>query len=674
MEAESERLLVCIGPSPTSAKVIRTAAGIAASLRVPWTAASVETGRTRALSDGARATLLENIALAERSGADTVTLSGDDVADEIISYSRSHNVTRVVIGKSRERGWERWWRGTIVDRLLRKSGNIDIYVVRGAAETNPAPLLSGPRRLHWRGYLVALAAVVVAALVAWALQKAGLSEANRSVVFIPAVIAAAMLGGLGPGIVAAVLSVLSFDFFFVPPYHTLVVEDAQYVITLLVLAAVALLVGTLAARLRRQVETARKRERRLEVLYRLSRALSGASGVEALAQAAERELSSIFLSSVAIYLPGPDGALRLVSATPEGGTDGGSTRVRAGTPPGLAGSVWETPAAASWVLERGAVAGAGTGSFPQVRALYVPMVTAQGAMGVLAVEPLGDEILASPGNRQLLETAATHIATAIERDLFGERTQAAALVAETERMRSSLLSSVSHDLRTPLAVISGTTSTLLQLGEKAEPATRLEMLGEVYEESDRLARLVENLLAMTRLDSGQMVIDKQWFPLEDVIGSAIGRVKKEGGGRLITKYLPPDLPLVPLDGVMIEQVLFNLLDNALKYSPSEAPVDIRVSTAADEVTIEVADRGPGLARGESEKVFDKLYRGTAASGRARGAGLGLAIAQAIVQVHGGRIWAAGRPDGGAVFAFTLPLAPPPEDIEACEDLGTEEDA
>jgi len=232
---------------------------------------------------------------------------------------------------------------------------------------------------------------------------------------------------------------------------------------------------------------------------------------------------------------------------------------------------------------------------------------------------------------------------------------------------------VSHDLRTPLAVIAGTTSTLLELGEGADAVTRQALLTEVYEESNRLTRLVENLLAMTRLDSGQMVIDKQWFPLEDVMGSALRRLRKDGTGRVISKELSPDLPLVPLDGVMIEQVLFNLVDNALKYSPPDAPVDIRVSATEAEVIVEVADRGPGLAKGETQAVFDKLYRGSASVGQVRGAGLGLAIAQAIVQVHGGRIWAANRPGGGAVFAFALPLQPAPADLAVCDESGMEEE-
>lgn len=288
-------------------------------------------------------------------------------------------------------------------------------------------------------------------------------------------------------------------------------------------------------------------------------------------------------------------------------------------------------------------------------------------MGVIAVEPRGEAPL-SPENRQLLETVATQVGIAMERDQLAEQRRCALVDAETERMRNSLLSSVSHDLRTPLAVIAGTTSTLLEMGNSADNATREALLTGVYDESNRLARLVENLLSMTRLDSGTVLVDKEWFPLEDVIGSALGRLRRDIGTRTISKHISPGIPLVPLDGVMIEQVLFNLIDNALKYSPPDTPIDISADVDLESVVIRVADRGPGLAEGEVEQVFDKLYRGTAAKLSGRGAGLGLAIARAIVDAHGGRIWAMNRPDGGSVFSFSLPLEPVPSNLEVASEL------
>jgi two-component system sensor histidine kinase KdpD len=588
---------------------------------------------------------MRNIALAERLGAETVSLSGSAVADEILEYARSHGVTRIVIGKSGEARWRLLLRRSIVDKLLRSSGDIDIHIVQGVAAPDTTSTQVRIARGSRRHYAGALGAVIVACLVALVMQEFGLSEANKAVVFMPAVVAAAMWWGLGPGVAAAVASVVAFDFFFVRPYFTLAVQDIEYVVTLLVLAAVALLVGTLGARLRRQVRTSRTRERRLEVLSRLGRGLSGASGIESLTRVAETELAGIFGGPISVYLVGSDGKLA-PTAQPV------SDERRAD----------KHLAAAAWAFDHGEMVGPGTEVLSDSGLLHVPMTTTHGTIGVLSVGMAPGSGGLSPGGRQLLETAATQMGSAIEREMLADRSRRASLEAEREGMRSALLSSVSHDLRTPLAVIAGTTSTLLELGSGADPDIRTALLREVHDESDRLTRLVENLLAMTRFDSGVIEVDKQWFPVEDVIGSALGRLRGDGAGRVIEKHIPDDLPVVPLDGVMIEQVLFNLVDNAMKYSDPGSPIDISVSCGDDFLSIEVADRGAGLAENETVTVFDKLYRGSASVGSARGAGLGLAIAKAIIRTHGGEIWAGNRDGGGATFTFTLPLGTPPDDM------------
>jgi two-component system sensor histidine kinase KdpD len=622
---------------------------MAASISARWIAASVETNRTRRLGEAQRNTLMQNIRLAEQLGAETVSLTGDDAAEEIISYARSQNVTRIVIGKSGEPRWRSLIRPNIVDALLRGSGEIDIYVIQGVAEAAPPPAPPPARaRFDWRPYVAALGLVVVAWAVAFLLQVAGLSEANKAVVFLPVVVVAAIWWGLWPGVVAAVASVLAFDFFFVPPYYTFAVRDAQYLVTLIVFLAVALLVGTLGARLRRQVQTSRVRERRLDVLFRLSRSLSAVSGTHQLAVAAQREVATIFGGPVTIYLPHGSILEPVVSAEE------------------LPDTAHEV-AVATWVYEHREIAGNGTDTLPNALATYVPLTTPQATVGALGVQPPRSHYLLSPENRQLLETVAGIIGLAIERDELAEQRRCAIVDAETERTRSSLLSAVSHDLRTPLAVIAGTTSTLLEMGDAADRATRDALLTEVYDESNRLTRLVENLLSMTRLESGVTVVDKQWFPLEDVVGSTLSRLRKETAGRTITKNIPAELPLVPLDGVLIEQVLFNLIDNALKYSPPGSPIEIAARTDEGTVRIDVADRGPGLNEQERERVFEKLYRGAASKAGGRGAGLGLSIAHAIVAAHGGRIWAADRPGGGAVFSFSLPLEEMPPSVPHEED-------
>ncbi len=649
-----DTLLVCVGPSPTSAKVIRTSKRIAASLNARWIALGIERSTDSDSDGGDSRRLTQNIQLAERLGAETATISGDDIAREIITYARSQNVTKIVIGKSAEPRWKRLIRPTIVDRLLDQSGEIDIYVVQGGEEVQGERRASSrsPRHLHWQGYAWAVLGVVVAALVAWAFQDIGLSEANRAIVFLFAVVLVAARFGFGPGVLATVAGVLAFDFFFVPPRFTFAVADAQYAITFAIMLVVALVISTLAARLRRQVRIARYRERRLGALYHLSRELSAESGAHQLTAAAQREVSAMFGTQVGIYRPHEEHGLEPVVSQEQNPI--GSHEM----------------AVAMWVFEHGQLAGAGTDTLPDAAALYIPMITPQGTAGVLSIVPPGGDQLLSPDNRQLLETLAALIGTAVERDELAGETKQALLEVDRERLRSSLLSSVSHDLRTPLAVIAGASSALLEMSPSSDESTREALINDVVEESQRLARLVDNLLTMTKFDAGPISIKKQWFPLEDVIGSALGRLRKALVDRVVSKELAPGLPLVPLDGVLIEQVLVNLLENALKYSGPESPLDIYARAEAREVLVGVGDRGPGLDSGEEERVFDKLFRGSASkTSDARGAGLGLTIAQAIISAHGGRIWAENRAGGGAIFWFALPLEGSPPDLGMIEMEG-----
>jgi two-component system, OmpR family, sensor histidine kinase KdpD len=399
----ADTLLVCVGPSPTSARIIRVSRRMATSIGARWIAASVETTRTRSLSEDQRTTLTDNMRLAEGLGAETVTLVGDDISDEIMSYARAQNVTRIVIGKSRVPRWRSVVSPNVVDRLLWESGDIDIYVIQGLAETPDARPRPSPAQRHVTPYLAALGLVVAAWVVAFLLQQSGLSEANKAVVFIPAVIGAAWWWGLGPGVLAAVASVLAFDFFFVPPNYTFAVRDLQYGVTLLVLAAVALLVGTLAARLRRQVQTSRQRERRLETINRLSRTLVGLSGSHQLAVASQQEVATIFGGPVRIYLPHGPVLEPVVSTTGE----------PAASPHQLA--------VATWAFEHRQMAGNSTETLTDSPAIYLPLSTAQSTVGVLAVELPAPHYRLSPETRQLLETVAAQIALAIERDQLAEQ-------------------------------------------------------------------------------------------------------------------------------------------------------------------------------------------------------------------------------------------------------------
>lgn len=653
----TERLLVCVGPSPTSAKVIRSTKRLASTLRAEWIAACVETPRAQEMNEAGRQRLLENLQLAERLGAETVTLSGSQVADEIISYARARNVTKIVIGKTDEPRWKTWLKGSVVDDLLRQSGEIDVYVIRGIEEKPlPRSMMShaGVQRPPSDNTALSGTAgiVLLFTLIAWGLSLLNLSEANVAMVLLLGVLFVAAQYGRRAGVIASVATVLAFDFFFVPPYFTFSVSDGQYLITFAVMLLIALVTSGLTARIREQVESSRERERRTESLYRLSRQLAGASGSEFLVTMAGRQVQEILGGEVVVLLP--DDSQKLV--------------VRVGHETSVARNATDL-VVAQWVFEHQQIAGAGTETLPNATALFIPLAGSQGNVGVLGVKVKEIQRLHAPTQRQLLETCASLIALAIERDKLALESQRVMVQAESERLRSSLLSAVSHDLRTPLAAIAGASSSLLDLPHGGDEITRRELLQTVVDESQRLARLVDNLLEMTRIESGAVQIHKQWNVLEEVVGSALHHAKPALGDHPIHVEVPVDLPLIPFDGVLIEQVLINILENAAKYSPTGSPVEVRARHGEKHVVIEVLDRGHGLSPGDEHRVFEKFYRGdSAVADGQRGVGLGLAICQAIVKAHGGTIHAANRPDGGARFWFTLPLEGPPPKIDTTSSL------
>ncbi len=632
----TERLLVCVGPSPTSAKVIRTAKRMASAMHAQWIAVHTETASLGRMDDRSRHRLGLHLKLAERLGAETVTITGEDVAEEVVRYAQSRNVTKIVIGKTGYTPWYRFWRRSMVDRLIARSGDIDVYVIRGVEENLGAPPPLARKPWTWRGYASAGGLLTVATGIAWGVDALGLTDPNIVMTYLLAVVLTAVWFGRGPGIVSSVLAVLLFNFFFTTPYYTFVVDDPQYVYTFTVMLVVALIVSTLTVRIRNQVKLARERERRTEVQYRVSQALASTPGRFQIAVTAEEQLATIFGGEVVLFAV-EDGSLRPL--------------VRRGH--GFA----ETPAeleAARWVFQHRQTAGRGTDTLPNCQALYLPLQGADVTVGVLGWRPLDDGDLLNIERRQLLETFATQIALALERDRLAHEAQRILAEADAERLRSSLLSAVSHDLRTPLAAIAGSASALLE--KQLDSETQKELARTIYEESDRLSRLVENLLHLTRIESGSMKVGKQWQPLDEVVGSALRRVQSAMRSHRIETSIPAELGLVHIDGLLIEQVLVNLLDNAAKYTPADTTITVSAERSGPAVEVAISDRGPGLDDLERERVFDKFYRSSRVpSDRGRGAGLGLAICRAIVQAHGGRIRAESREGGGTRFAFTLPL-------------------
>ncbi len=600
----AERVLVCVSSSPAAAQLVRAGRRLATRLGAEWIVAYVET--------------------------------------EILTYARARNVSKIVIGKPERPLWKRVLLGSIADALVRGSGDIDIYVVSGDKEapvSRPARERLEPTNVP--AYAEAIGIVALCTAVAWVMfSHVGLS--NLIMVYLLGVVAVATRSSRGPTVLASVLSVATFDFFFVPPYFSFAVSDTQYLITFGVMLVVALVISGLTVRTRIQALTARERERRTAALYAMSRELANTREVESLLAIAVQHILEVFSAEMAVLLPAAGGRL-------------GHRVVPAAT---LAIDTTEL-AVAQWVYAHRELAGLGTSTLPGATALYVPLIGSRGAVGVLGVRPAERHAFDSPEQLHLLETFANQTALAIERAVLAEEAQATQVRMETERLRNSLLSSVSHDLRTPLAAITGAASTLLEGRPAAD--VQHELLQTIREEADRLNRLVRNLLEMTRLESG-VEVRKEWHQLEEVVGAVLGRLEPALRDRPLRTDVPKDLPLVPMDDVLIDQALTNLLENVVKYTPAGTAVELRAWSDGSSVTVEIADHGPGLAPGDEARVFDKFYRSVSSS--SRGAGLGLTICRAIVEAHGGRIWAQNGPDGGAAFRFTLPLEGTPPRVEA----------
>ncbi len=630
----SERLLVCVGPSPTNARIVRATKRLARSLAAEWLAVAVETGTERRRSAEIKEHTARNLRLAEQLGAETHTLVGRNVADTLLDFSRSRNVTKIVAGKTAQPRWKQWLSSTIVDELLKKSGEVDVYVVSGEGDS-ALPATSGPiaTTFNWAEYSKAAAIVAVCGLLGWLAHVAGLADTNIVMIFLAGVAIVAARLGRGPSIAAAVLSVLVFDFFFVPPQLTFAVSDTEYVITFLVMLGIGLVISELTSRLKAQLRASQQQERRTGELFRMTRQLSELSGTEFLARTAGRQLQEIFDGEVVLYLREPSGSLSL--------RFGEGTNVAAQPINGVV---------AQWVATNGKIAGTGTDTLPNATALFVPLAGSQQVVGALGIAPKERERLFDPDQVRLLETCGSLIALSIERDESVLKAHEAQLQVQAEQLRNSLLNSVSHDLRTPLATIAGAASSLV---ERCRNEDR-ELLQSVVDESRRLNRLVENLLDMARLDSGSVSLNRQWHVMEEIVGVALEAAKRELGEHQVRIAIPADFPLIKIDGFLMEQVFVNLLENASRYTPSGSEIEITAQAVGSRVEIRIADNGPGLPAGSEASIFDKFFRGaTVAPDGRRGVGLGLAICRAIVEAHGGRIAAANRPQGGAEFVITL---------------------
>ncbi|MGE0644519.1 MAG: DUF4118 domain-containing protein [Nitrospira sp.] len=640
----AETIMVCVNMKSRGPRLIRAARQMAADLHAKWIAVYVQIPLHLRLPQAARDCLVQTLRLAEQLGAETVTLTGENVAQELLNYARSRNATKIIVGKPVRALWREWIFGSVVSDLVHQSGEIDIYVITGTGgERQPAVRRTPQSAGDVSGYAYGVAGVLIATVIDW-LMFPYFAAANLIMVYLIAVIGVAIRCGRGSSVFASVLSVAAFDFFFVPPYFTFAVSDAQYLLTFGVMLVVALVISNLAVRLHQQAELARYRERRTGVLYAMSRDLATHRGTGMLAQLAAKHLRDVFDAHVAIFLADADkrvqlqrGELLFFELNPnESGV-------------------------AQWVYDHHERAGLGTDTLPGASALYLPLVASSGAIGVVAVQTKDPALLLDPDHLHLLESLVNQVALAIERTRLSDEAQQAHVEAEAERMRSTILSSVSHDLRTPLATISGAASSLAEGREELNAAARRDLARSIYREADRLDRLLKNLLDMMRLEAGAVRLNREWHSLDEIIGAALARLEGRLDGHAVSTAFPTDLPLVFVDGVLLEQVVINLVENAVKYTPPRSTIDLSASVSDREVVVEVADHGSGIPPGEESRIFDKFYRGKSA--REGGVGLGLTICRGIVEAHSGRIWVENRPGGGALFKFTIPLSEKQPDVE-----------
>jgi two-component system sensor histidine kinase KdpD len=646
-----ERVLVYIDERPGTAALVRYTRRLADRLRAFWAAIYVETGRAADLGDADRDRVAEALRTAQRLGGEAVTVPAASVVDGVLDYARANNFTHIVVSKAERSWWTELWRRSAALEIIRRAGDISVHVVpdqlpramKGPAPQSPLPGSGDARALKSSSYLGSIGMVGVALLLGLLLRQIHIT--NVALVFLTAVLASSVTYGLWPSLAACLASALAYNFFFLPPYYTFTIADRENVVALFFFVLVAAISGNLTARVRAQGMVARERAKTTEDLYLFARKLAGVFTLDDLLWAASYQFAQMLKLRVVILLP-----------------DGDSISVRAGYPPEDLLDDSDL-AAAKWVWQHGTAAGRGSDSLPGAKWLFLPMRTGRGAVSVVGLDSEKSGPLLSPDQRRLFDALADQAALAIERINLAQDIDRNRLNAETEKLRSALLTSISHDLRTPLASILGSASSLKTYGAALDEGAKDELLGSILEEAERLNRFIANLLDMTRLESGAIAPRLELIDLGDVIGSALRRAAKVLGRHEVRLSLASDLPMLRLDPVLFEQAFFNLLDNAAKYSPPASTVFVTAERAGPRIALSVGDSGKGIPPEDVERIFDKFYRVQASDQKRAGTGLGLAISRGFVEAMGGTLTATNRSGGGAMFTIMLPV---PEDIEAEE--------
>lgn len=635
----AERLLVCASGSPYSEHLIRTTRRLADELKAQWCTVYVETPRLARQQQENRQRVWRDLRLAESLGAEVATITASSVPQAIIDYATRHNITRIVVGKPTKPRWRELLRPPIVDQLIRLSGAIHVHVV--SFSQAPTRTIPGPWPLHtgsWSDYLTSLALVAATTLVS-ALVRPYISPTNLVMVYLLAVVLAAVRFGLKPAILTATFGVLAFDFFFITPQWSFTVADTEYLFTFLGLFTVGVVISTLVAQAKTRAEALRERELQTESLYYLSRDLAVAIDMSTILEVVRKNLGESLQARLVVLLPAPEDEQMTIAVISEGLTLDDKER-----------------AVATWAFRNRRPAGNGTETLSSAHLLYLPLSTASRTFGVLGVALQKAADTFSPLHRRLLDAFVAQIALAMERVHLAHQAEQAQVLAARESLERALLNSISHDLRTPLVTIMGALSSLREETFHFSEQEQQELLRSAWEEAERLNCFVGDLLDMTRLEAGKLLIRREPCDVQDLIGSALTILDRQLAGRDVSVQLAEGLPLVDMDMVLMTQVLVNLLDNALKYSPGDSSLEIVARIETGHLVLKVLDHGPGVPEQDLVRMFEKFYRLPVPEG-VSGTGLGLSICKGIVEAHGGTIKAENRVGGGLCVACRLPLYP-----------------
>jgi two-component system sensor histidine kinase KdpD len=638
-------VLVCISEDPRSAGLVRYTKRLADRLHAQWTAISIETRRSLQLTDEQRDRLADTMRLAEALGGEAITIPGVGrrIADDVVQFAQANNVTQIIIGKSTRSWWFELTRGSVVHDLVRRAGNITVNVIAGeelAAEPVPKNTVRTAERqepFDPLPYVVSLLFVAIA-LGTGLLVHPRLGIENVDLVFLTAVVGAAVRYGLLPSIFASVVGSLCYNFFFLPPLYNFTITEPTNIAAFFFFMLIAILVSNVAARVRTQAVTAMGRVRTTESLYAFSRKLAGTATLDDVLWATAYQTALMLKVRVVLLLP-----------------EDGIITVKAGYPPEDQLDKADL-AAANWAWGNDRAAGRGADTLPGAKRLFLPMRTGRGPIGVIGIDDDKTGPLLTPDQRRLLDALMDQGALAIERVLLVEDMDRVKRTVESDRLRSALLTSISHDLKTPLASVLGAASAIRDLDSGLSDTEKRDLLATVIDESERLNRFIANLLDMTKLESGAVVPNTALHDIGEIVGSVLRRASKILGGHKVSLELAADLPMLQLDAVLFEQVLFNLLDNAAKYAPANTTISILSSRERDWVSLQIIDEGDGIPPDEVDMIFDKFHRAQKGDHVRPGTGLGLAISRGFVEAMHGTISAANRLDrSGAVLTIRLPV-------------------